>query len=315
MIDELVVRAKGGDVDAFDRLRRSGRRPMLRDRPCASCATITPPRTSSRQASSARGGILGSLRDTGRFEPWLHRIVVNACYREARRRRWTSSVGTLPSEDATPSDDGLVSDRDELERGLRSLSPEHRAVLVMHYYLDLGIEDIAERTACRSGPPIQAPLRELGPARSARGGGAAHDVASGGHRMTGRRRSRSTHPVRSISRTNLCCRTTSARGVHDAIDAPARRSAAHRRSGDADRGSRSRRDPRRRGCGDRRSRHGSAERHRRSGPEPSPVEVTLAVTVTAPSPSRRRHGPPPVVTGPGPVRLSIADITASVVIP
>jgi RNA polymerase sigma-70 factor (ECF subfamily) len=150
VIDELVVRAKSGDVDAFDRLvGQVGDRcfaialRILRDHHAAEDVV---------QASLIRAWRdLDSLRDAGRFEPWLHRIVVNACYREARRQRWTSSVGTLSSVDATPSDDGLVSDRDELERGLRSLSPEHRAVLVMHYYLDLGVEDIAERTGVPVG--------------------------------------------------------------------------------------------------------------------------------------------------------------------
>ena len=33
---------------------------------------------------------LRSLRDPSRFEPWLHRIVTNACYAEARRRQYRS---------------------------------------------------------------------------------------------------------------------------------------------------------------------------------------------------------------------------------
>jgi RNA polymerase sigma-70 factor (ECF subfamily) len=37
-----------------------------------------------------------------------------------------------------------VADRDQLERGFRRLSIEHRAVVVLHYYVDLPVDRIAE---------------------------------------------------------------------------------------------------------------------------------------------------------------------------
>ncbi len=43
-----------------------------------------------------------------------------------------------------PDDTSTVNDRDQLERGFRRLSLDHRAVVVMHYYLDLTIEDTAQ---------------------------------------------------------------------------------------------------------------------------------------------------------------------------
>ena len=39
---------------------------------------------------------------------------------------------------------GSVVDRDQLERGFRRLSIEHRAVIVLFHYLDLPVETIAE---------------------------------------------------------------------------------------------------------------------------------------------------------------------------
>jgi RNA polymerase sigma-70 factor (ECF subfamily) len=38
----------------------------------------------------------------------------------------------------------LVVDRDQLERGFRRLSLEHRAVVVLHHYLDLTLDEVAE---------------------------------------------------------------------------------------------------------------------------------------------------------------------------
>jgi RNA polymerase sigma-70 factor (ECF subfamily) len=37
-----------------------------------------------------------------------------------------------------------VHDRDQLERAFRRLSVEHRAVVVLHYYLDQSIDEISE---------------------------------------------------------------------------------------------------------------------------------------------------------------------------
>jgi RNA polymerase sigma-70 factor (ECF subfamily) len=36
-----------------------------------------------------------------------------------------------------------VADRDSLERGFRHLDPEQRSVIVLHYYLDLPLPEIA----------------------------------------------------------------------------------------------------------------------------------------------------------------------------
>jgi RNA polymerase sigma-70 factor (ECF subfamily) len=37
-----------------------------------------------------------------------------------------------------------IHNRDQLERAFRRLSMEHRAVVVLHYYLDLSIDEIAD---------------------------------------------------------------------------------------------------------------------------------------------------------------------------
>jgi RNA polymerase sigma-70 factor (ECF subfamily) len=39
---------------------------------------------------------LPRLRDPERFGPWLHRLLVNACYEELRRyRRWSTNIRVL----------------------------------------------------------------------------------------------------------------------------------------------------------------------------------------------------------------------------
>lgn len=89
---------------------------------------------------------LPRLRDVERFEVWLHRLVVNACYAEYRRyRRWSTNVLTLPVDGPAGSDESIsIDDRDALERAFRRLSPEHRAVVVLHHHAGFPLASIAE---------------------------------------------------------------------------------------------------------------------------------------------------------------------------
>ena len=142
----LVDRAKTGDKEAFDALARTvGDRCMaiayriLRDADLADDAVQAALITAWRE--------LRALRDPDRFEPWLHRILTYACYAEARRRsRWSADIRALPTVAANSADDMLtIDDRDQLERAMRRLTLEQRAVLVFHHYLDLSLPEVAER--------------------------------------------------------------------------------------------------------------------------------------------------------------------------
>src|SRR4029077_16144619 len=127
---DLVEQAQLGDREAFgvlvrtraDRLFEIGQR-ILRDGDLAEDAM--------QQALVIAWRELPRLRDPDRFDAWLQRTLVHACYAEARRKRaWISSIRTLPV-DGPAGPDGLPSlvDRDEVERGFRRLPPEQRTIL------------------------------------------------------------------------------------------------------------------------------------------------------------------------------------------
>ena len=89
---------------------------------------------------------LPHLREPDRFEAWIHRILVHACYDESQRaRQWTSTIRVLPIDGpSTPDGAAALADRDELERAFRRLSLEQRAVFVLHHYVGLPLVEVAE---------------------------------------------------------------------------------------------------------------------------------------------------------------------------
>lgn len=139
----LVDRAKRGDKEAFttlvlqlgDRLYSVAYR-ILRDAGRAEDAV--------QQTLLIAWRELPGLRDDGRLEAWLYRLLVNACYAEVRHvRRWQPGLRLVSIEASSEDDAQLgVARRDELERAFRRLSGEQRAVLVLHHYVGLSGAEI-----------------------------------------------------------------------------------------------------------------------------------------------------------------------------
>jgi RNA polymerase sigma-70 factor (ECF subfamily) len=150
---DLVVRAQGGDVEAFSALTLS-----RTDRLYAAARLIV--RHDEQAADAVQDALLQAwldlrgLRDPERFDAWLHRLLVRACYRAARRRRSREvveiSVIETPDQ-ATPDDQRALAVRDQLERGFRRLSPDQRAVIVLHHYLGLSLVESADALAIPLG--------------------------------------------------------------------------------------------------------------------------------------------------------------------
>jgi RNA polymerase sigma-70 factor (ECF subfamily) len=88
---------------------------------------------------------LPRLSDPDRFDGWAYRILLNACYAEARKSRRHPDDLRLLETDSAIGDSALnVADRDALERAFDRLSGEQRAVLVLQYYLDMSHPQIAD---------------------------------------------------------------------------------------------------------------------------------------------------------------------------
>jgi RNA polymerase sigma-70 factor, ECF subfamily len=143
---ELVERAIGGDQDAFSSLVDASV-----DRLYAVATMIL--RDSDRAQDAVQEALVSAwrdvraLRDPDAWGPWLHRLTVWACYRAAKkeRRRNLVELKVVPDPEPAHSFDAAAAfaDRDLVERSMNDLTLDHRAVIVLRFYLDLPVDEVA----------------------------------------------------------------------------------------------------------------------------------------------------------------------------
>ena len=163
----LVERAQRGDHDAFATLAGAvvarldaAARLILRDPELA--------RDAVQETLVRCWRDLPTLRDVERFDAWLHRSLVNACLDLIRRRRRRAiEVELVPLHAPAVADfSGAVVDRDLLDRALRALEPDWRAIVVLHYFLGMPLPDVAASMGIPLGTAKSRLHRSLGVMRS-----------------------------------------------------------------------------------------------------------------------------------------------------
>jgi RNA polymerase sigma-70 factor (ECF subfamily) len=143
MRDDLVERARRGDREAFGQLAAGE---VDRLHAIASLVLRDPDLAEdvAQEALIRCWQKLPSLRDVGRFDAWLYRILIRAAADEyGRRRRYEASVQRVELEPGSANAERSLADRDELERGFRRLSIDHRAVVVLHHFVGLTLPETA----------------------------------------------------------------------------------------------------------------------------------------------------------------------------
>ena len=146
---ELVARARRGDREAFSMLAAT-----------AAPRLYATARLILRQPDRAEDAVqdalveawrdIRGLRDPERLDAWLHRLLVRACHRHARRdqRRRVTEISVPEVEGAAVHGIGhdaasALADRDEIERAFRRLTEEQRTLLALVYYADLTLADVS----------------------------------------------------------------------------------------------------------------------------------------------------------------------------
>jgi RNA polymerase sigma-70 factor (ECF subfamily) len=153
--DEVVIRqCQKGDREAFAVLVERHKAMlfgtaylMTRDRQRAEDAV--------QEALIAIWKNIGRLRNPGGLKAWLARIVVNKVRQQARKRR--IPLVTLEELPDPPEADGAIAEmggnemRQDLERAVGMLPTDQRAAVVLRFFSDLTVPEIATATGSREG--------------------------------------------------------------------------------------------------------------------------------------------------------------------
>lgn len=147
----IVARCQRGDraafariVEEFSDLLFGSAVLMTRDRPLAQ--------------DMVQETLISAWKSFGTFDadrplkPWLMRILVNHVRMYKRRKRPKTSAASLSIEATELSTEmELVESRDTLRRALANLTEDQREVIVLRYFADFTIPEIAEATRRRQG--------------------------------------------------------------------------------------------------------------------------------------------------------------------
>ena len=158
----LLQRAKDGDQAAFGELVTLYEKKVyaLTLRMCKHPEDAA---EASQEAFLAAWQGLKFFRGEASFSTWLYRLASNACVdllrRESRHR--TAAGPSLDDEgvyldvaDSAPSPHAIAESNElkqQIEEGLRTLSPEHREVLVLREIHQLSYDEIAQALSLDSG--------------------------------------------------------------------------------------------------------------------------------------------------------------------
>jgi RNA polymerase sigma-70 factor, ECF subfamily len=159
-LDETVVttamiqRCRKGDRDAFNALIGKYRDLIFgtaylitRDRPLAEDAV--------QEALIKMWRYLPSLRQPERFKAWMLRIVVSQVKQQGRRNKPAVILEQVAEPATGPDEADCTLIRDEthrhLSQALAELSPEQREAVVLRYFSELTVPEIAAATGWRQG--------------------------------------------------------------------------------------------------------------------------------------------------------------------
>lgn len=136
-----IKAAKLGDEAAFEILLE----PLLNQAYGLACGLLHDRQAAEdavQEAAFKAWRKLPQLREGSEMRPWFLGIVANEC-RSVRRTRWWSVIRSDPPEPAAEAPDEAVIAGIELREALRSMDPAKRLVLVLYWYLDLPVGEIA----------------------------------------------------------------------------------------------------------------------------------------------------------------------------
>jgi len=141
---DLVTQAQAGDDGAFTALLR----PAIASAYRLAGAMLHDPHAAEdvvQDASLKAWRKLGQLKAGAELQPWFLGIVANEC-RSVRRPRWWSVLRLSDPEPPPVREGDSMAALADLRRAIRRLRHRRRLLLVLHWYLDLPVAEVAAIT-------------------------------------------------------------------------------------------------------------------------------------------------------------------------
>ncbi|CAH8773168.1 sigma-70 family RNA polymerase sigma factor [Paenibacillus dendritiformis] len=136
---EYILKAQAGDSEAFIHLMQEMELPLYRMallmvKQEADCADAIQETMLKAYKS------IHSLREPEFFKTWLYRILINECNKILKKRSQAVTIEECPY----PSANSMEYDKIDLHEAVDRLDENLRVVIVLHYFHDLPIHQIAD---------------------------------------------------------------------------------------------------------------------------------------------------------------------------
>jgi RNA polymerase sigma-70 factor, ECF subfamily len=135
---ELLLRARAGDVEAFESIALAKGESLFRTA-LAILGNEADARDAVQETLVRSWQSMASLRDPDRFDAWIGRSLINQCRDVLRRRGRVRDVALTDGRAHSPSLDGESA---ELRDAFARLSVDQRSLLVLHHLHGYGVREI-----------------------------------------------------------------------------------------------------------------------------------------------------------------------------
>jgi RNA polymerase sigma-70 factor (ECF subfamily) len=144
---ELLVRARAGDMEAFEEIVLAKGEPLLRTA-TAILGSEADARDAVQETMVTAWRKLPELRDLDRFDAWIGRTLINEC-RDALRRR--SRVRAIDAGEVANRPDSRANPASDLLAAFARLSVDQRTILVLHHLHGYSVTEIGAWLGTPSG--------------------------------------------------------------------------------------------------------------------------------------------------------------------
>ncbi|MDO4270302.1 MAG: RNA polymerase sigma factor [Eubacteriales bacterium] len=151
--EELVRRMQRGDMQAFDELYERYKNDAYRVA-CLITGTRADGEDLTQEAFMTCAQSITSLKDGSKFRPWLLKTLTRAAWKYCRKKRRETPVSEFFETGESESALSAVLRTDEQRRlyaALDTLDEKRRTVIVLYYFDDRSVKEIAQATGVLEG--------------------------------------------------------------------------------------------------------------------------------------------------------------------